>query len=957
MRISGSPHILTGKKEKGTRGMLGLVTPFDGRISLAWKPLKQPEERTPAVSATINAAWIFEDAFQHIEASANLTVMGAPLEMLSIQIPPGSERFSASGPDVREISIVGNIAHVYFKGAISGRTSLRISYDAPRDKKGGTFEFPGFTIVSASERGGYIVVCNSGTDILLDIPTSGVELLTFFDIPLSVRALAGGSYAFASYVPIGRLRGLVDAVSASDFPVRETLIKSVHYVITCRDDGNVMLQVRYDVLNNRQQHMALRLPEGVEILQALVSGKPVKLSRLSEDRILVPLTRSLQTFAGFVSFPVIITYTMRLEIPQKAGDIFNLALPSTDVPIAYAACELYLPDNWYSVTYKSPLKQVSRFSDETAEEHLRFSLAYSSGTAVRAVLGRNYYQAALEAYAAGDLEATATYLNRLFIVAPESGEAKEGEKILSNIRVLTGKSKTESRSEKALESSIRQEIRGMNQMLANIQEQSFNEMLNLSESDQVEQAAQQARFGLAASRELARKGALSEHEAQAFRNKAEGVLKIYERDLLEVKKLEDEKRKLEEEIRAGDKSALLEEISSASVISSGTAGPKKPEGEPGMAQVDLSSVFQGQAAPSSESLQAKKKRLVSEIEALKLKASQPAKPAETPSIQTVRKVISAMESKAIQAMEYANKGEFEKADDMLKNMQDILEKVKGASARTEFFKDTDAPQRIDKLITEAAKKLQQLKQDIRQRRYDISDILDGGISADAGGFLKFIVSNYAVDQDRVNVLGEELIVETADASDEIIRQVIEKLRSNAGQKVGLQSVNIFISEKTAEAAGVNWNTGKNNVRYAVIDRAQLLTLNELSTPSQEIIVPAEHQQVNKEVVVGTFGRIANGRSVSVSFSSNYLNKLIYEGNDVQLPFDKYFVISNGSYVTVVNAGRMRNWTEEITWNDLLPRIESIEVPRIGTLHRFEKTLIEAEDYIAIQCSFKSTRRR
>jgi hypothetical protein len=179
--------------------------------------------------------------------------------------------------------------------------------------------------------------------------------------------------------------------------------------------------------------------------------------------------------------------------------------------------------------------------------------------------------------------------------------------------------------------------------------------------------------------------------------------------------------------------------------------------------------------------------------------------------------------------------------------------------------------------------------------------------------------------------------------------LVERLESNLGQKVTVDSFNVAASAAQAQAMGVTFTRGRNELSWAVVDEAQLRSLIELaeaaaSSSERPAVSPARRQ----ETIVGTDALLANGMTANEAFAAERHNGLVIADNGILLPHDRYLVLASDSRLTVVRAGAMQFWTESPETAERAPVPQSIEVPRVGQLVQFEKTLLDPADRLVLR---------
>ena len=177
-----------------------------------------------------------------------------------------------------------------------------------------------------------------------------------------------------------------------------------------------------------------------------------------------------------------------------------------------------------------------------------------------------------------------------------------------------------------------------------------------------------------------------------------------------------------------------------------------------------------------------------------------------------------------------------------------------------------------------------------------------------------------------------------------------KLQGNLGQKIAVNSININVDTPTANALGIGFTAGNNGVNYAVVDEAQLRTLMELEArrPSGANVLANPRMQ---ETIVGTDTLLANGMVANNPFAADVSNSFDINGNTINLPHEKYIVISNGGYLTAMRSAPMQDWRERAHDVRFAEAPQQIDIPAVGRAVKFEKKLVQGKDNLFIRASY------
>lgn len=370
---------LRGDVGKPTQGQLYL--PATPQLSLEWREPTVSPERPPRYELRGLSLWNLDGKTQQVQVRLDIAIVEGATDILELSLPSSVERLDITGPDVREVQTSGAQARVYLRGKLKENTHLDVKWESAL-ASGGLKSFEGLQVSDGHWVEGTLLVSNSEGDAeVLAEGSAGLEPIALADVSTQARALLQGKPVLAYQVTGRQFSAQVDVLRLSEFALRESIADLGQYELTYLEDGSVMGRARYEIRNRNKQFLTMRLPSGAQVLRAQVNDKTVAVSRSvqeprAEQSFQIPLIRSTASVKGLVSFPVEVTYLTRTSSVQKKGDL-SLPLPRIDLPIAYAWCHAYVPEDVKISEWRGTLKPVKQFSSETATD----SLGYGVGTA------------------------------------------------------------------------------------------------------------------------------------------------------------------------------------------------------------------------------------------------------------------------------------------------------------------------------------------------------------------------------------------------------------------------------------------------------------------------------------------------------------------------------------------------------------------------------------------------
>ncbi len=201
--------------------------------------------------------------------------------------------------------------------------------------------------------------------------------------------------------------------------------------------------------------------------------------------------------------------------------------------------------------------------------------------------------------------------------------------------------------------------------------------------------------------------------------------------------------------------------------------------------------------------------------------------------------------------------------------------------------------------------------------------------------------------------GKLIVTHTPEVQGQI-RELLANTRKNWGQKVNIRSYNhsngmnvVFFDSH------VKFTEGKNHARYAVVDEGQVRAMVELGQKQSRTAVFEENPIAN-DVAVGNRTTIANNDQLTIVASNDRGNRIDYLDNGVFVPHGKYLVVDNNGYFTVVGATQTYRWDERIPAQRIVIDVPpQIDLPLVGRVVKFEKTLLQPEDEPVLRASYRA----
>ena len=238
-----------------------------------------------------------------------------------------------------------------------GPYQLAASFDVPlpaeTSGKGLTVDIPRVRATGVARETGFIAV-SRGENLEVTVDKSeGLEPRDVKELPPSLASAFLGFRYFDSErhtLRLGLIRHDLENVLGA-------LIRRMHVDTVLSDQREVVHEAIFEVQNNREQYLELRLPKGMEIWSAFVRGVPVRsTTRKSDGARLIELTKSESMDSAF-RVRLILRQTLTGGSMGRHGSLV-FALPEPlNIPVLRTTWKLFLPRGYRYVSFGGSMRQ------------------------------------------------------------------------------------------------------------------------------------------------------------------------------------------------------------------------------------------------------------------------------------------------------------------------------------------------------------------------------------------------------------------------------------------------------------------------------------------------------------------------------------------------------------------------------------------------------------------------
>lgn len=415
------------------------------RVALRWSEAVPPPPRPMALRAELMVALRVDELGVEGRADLGLVVSHGRLDRLSIEIPSATE-LELLGPDgaplrdgSRRIEGQGGSFALVFDPPVEGSVALSLRYRAPVPGPLAVAA-PLPTLGGARELSGWLSLSQEDGLMLAPEAQAGLEAASLASRPARARGLTAGAPLAAWRITGPRPALRWADLGASTLQGPALLIDQADYRLATEAHGRLAMRATWQVRNDRQQYLRVRMPEGWSPIGARVAGRPVAPVRVDENTLLIPLERSVETFSGLVALPVELNMVGREAAWARRG-WRSLESPAVDAPVASARWRIDLPQE----------RRVRRLEGTprpagAPSGRLDMGFALNRGAPVepraadednRRLRSQETWNQAYSAYKNNDFEVADSLLREAATLDPSNAAAKD---LQGNVDLLLGRS-------------------------------------------------------------------------------------------------------------------------------------------------------------------------------------------------------------------------------------------------------------------------------------------------------------------------------------------------------------------------------------------------------------------------------------------------------------------------------------------------------------------------------------
>ena len=302
-----------------------------------------------------------------IDAGVNYNVEFSATDEFQLLLPTrAGEDVRFTGGDIKEKvpSPGGDAAGVTtwtvrLQRKVLGPYRLGFAFDLPltgtESGKPVRVTVPAIRALNVAREMGFVAVSRGEN---LEVTVAKSEGLEARDVKELPGNLASASLGFRYFEPEKQLLEL-DLVRHELETVLGALVRRMHIDTVVNDQREAVHEALFEVQNNREQYLVLKLPEGMEIWSAFVRGVPVRPATRDQDGArLIELTKSESRDDAFRVRLVMRETLGKGAMGMRGGLTFESPEP-LNMPVLRATRKLYLPTNYKYSDFGGTMRLVA----------------------------------------------------------------------------------------------------------------------------------------------------------------------------------------------------------------------------------------------------------------------------------------------------------------------------------------------------------------------------------------------------------------------------------------------------------------------------------------------------------------------------------------------------------------------------------------------------------------------
>jgi hypothetical protein len=332
-----------GIRQKGVLAFRVIQTPWN--LALGIEQVDPWIQVTSLQHATVNEALV------KIAANLQYQIENTGLKAFHALVPTNADGVRFQGEQVADfLPVAGAITNgmqeweVKLHRRVIGSYLLQATYQTPMPNQAAETVLRGLQAADVNLQRGFVTVQAGGRlQVRIDAPPAALQATEWQSIPRLLQQnlpAAAANFAYRLVEPSFQLPLQLERHEAAKLLAAR--VNNITFTSVISDDGEMLTQVRLEIVPGDKRLLKLTLPKGAAFWFAFVNQSGVWPWR-EQDRILIPLE---QQSRGGKAIPVEVFYSSRVGATGDRALDLELVAPKFDLPLENLTWQVSLSDKW-----------------------------------------------------------------------------------------------------------------------------------------------------------------------------------------------------------------------------------------------------------------------------------------------------------------------------------------------------------------------------------------------------------------------------------------------------------------------------------------------------------------------------------------------------------------------------------------------------------------------------------
>jgi hypothetical protein len=333
----------SGIRQKGVLGFRVIQTPWSLALSI--------ERVDPWIQVTSLQHATVSEALVKVAANLQYQIENTGLKAFHVLVPTNAESLRFQGEQVADfLPMAGAVTNgmqeweVKLHRKVIGSYLLQATYQTAMPEHAAETVLRGLQAADVNLQRGFVTVQAGGRlQVRIDAPPAALQPTEWQSIPRTLQqnlSAASANFAYRLVEPAFQLSLQLERHEAAKLlPAR---VNNITFTSVISDDGEMLTQVRLEMVPGDKRLLKLTLPKGADFWFAFVNQSGVWPWR-EQDRILIPLE---QQSRGGKAIPVEVFYSSRVGATGDRTLDLELVAPKFDLPLENLTWNVSLSEKW-----------------------------------------------------------------------------------------------------------------------------------------------------------------------------------------------------------------------------------------------------------------------------------------------------------------------------------------------------------------------------------------------------------------------------------------------------------------------------------------------------------------------------------------------------------------------------------------------------------------------------------